>query len=166
MERANLLKLEADIIMNKYFYLFGNRYKEAYDKYNEAKNIYKLYKDHHIVVECLLGLLECEINMDNNSDCYSVNYELAQNYVQIDKNKSFPYFEKVITYYVRNGNMLMAAEIYEEISAIYHFIGNIEMSIESLQKAKNLYIADDMDFEKKIPMIQKCDETITNLKNQ
>ena len=51
--RAEYLQKNADKILNRYIYLFGNRYIDAQETYRIAANIYKVHKKYDLAIYCL-----------------------------------------------------------------------------------------------------------------
>ena len=159
IETADKLKEEGDIIMSRYIYL-GYRYADASKKYQMAKNIYKFNMNYQRTMVCLLAELECKILQDNNfiekNDLY---LEIARNYLNIDKTKSFSWFERVILCHVLKGSMLKAADICVELAEVHISLENKDYVIEWLEKARGLYMGENMP-----NLVLKCSNKIDELK--
>lgn len=118
-------------ILNKIIY-FGDKKTDATECFKKSINIYKILKEHKLVIKCYQKLILCS-DTDDIYEIAGYYKNIAEYYVKLEDNKlAIDNYKISLDKYLTIGKYKYAAEIAD-------IIGDIENDVKWLDKASEYY---------------------------
>merc|ERR1711934_412936 len=94
--------------------MFGNKYEDAADLYEQAANSFKLGKQWEEAAKCFDQLAECHVKLDSIHEAASAMSSAAGCIKKAEPKKAIPFYNKSADYFCNLGRLGMAAKSYRE----------------------------------------------------
>eukprot|EP00216_Chloropicon_sp_CCMP2111_P005679 CAMPEP_0198235348 /NCGR_PEP_ID=MMETSP1446-20131203/1260_1 /TAXON_ID=1461542 ORGANISM="Unidentified sp, Strain CCMP2111" /NCGR_SAMPLE_ID=MMETSP1446 /ASSEMBLY_ACC=CAM_ASM_001112 /LENGTH=288 /DNA_ID=CAMNT_0043916483 /DNA_START=68 /DNA_END=934 /DNA_ORIENTATION=+ len=127
--------------------LFGNKFEEASELYEQAANSFKLAKQWKEAAECYDLLSECFVKLESLHEAASAMGSAAGCVKKVDPKLAIPYFSKSSDFYCNMGRLGMAAKALREAAEQLEAVDSAEDALAFYERAVDLFETENQNSE-------------------
>ncbi|KAJ7561076.1 hypothetical protein O6H91_03G012800 [Diphasiastrum complanatum] len=124
--------------------IFGNKYDDAAELFEQAGNNYKLAKAWDKAAGVYIKLADCHLKLESKHEAASAYVDAAKCYMKTNPQKAVQTLNLATTMFMEIGRLSMAAKHFKDIGEIYEKEDDLEHAIEFYDKAADLYQGEEV----------------------